>query len=398
MTLSEPSVTNRLERRFTSLVQYLPASRPFVAPEALERTRGERFRLRLGANESAWGCSPVVRAATCEVVKEVNHYCDPEGLELRTLIAAELDCAVENVCLGEGIDGLLGLMIRLFVEPGEHVVTSNGTYPTLLYHCHGFGAAVEQVPYRDGRPDLRALSAAAHSCDAKLVYLANPDNPSGTLAPRDEVGTLVATLPCRCVLLLDEAYADFVDEDDLPRIDCKRVPVVRLRTFSKAHGLAGLRVGFTVAPAEISAGMEKIRSHFGVNLVGQRLCAVSMRDKAFLDAVVREVEQGRREYTAIGKSIGLRPLPSSTNFVTFDTGSVDASIAWVNALIAEGVFIRRPAVGSLARCIRITVGTAEDRTALKDVMERVALCLPRLVRAQTLEQRGVRAGTIDMRK
>ncbi len=360
------------ERRFSSLVHVLPALKPFIAPEALERERGERFLLRLGANESAWGCAPAVQAAAAEVIGEATHYCDPEGIQLRTGIAKQLGCSPENITLGEGIDGLLGLMVRLFIDPGYHVVTTDGTYPTLLYHCHGFGAKVVAVPYKQRRPDLGGLLAAARRSHARLVYLANPDNPSGFVAAPDEVEALAESLPPKCVLLLDEAYADFARPGELPSIDCASASVVRLRTFSKAHGLAGLRVGFAVAPAAIGAGLDKIRSHFGVNLPGQRLCEISLGARAFLAGVVSEVEQGRSEYQSLGAQVGLEPLPSRTNFVTFDAGSVKASIAWVSALAAEGVFVRRPSAGELATCIRITVGTAGERALLRPVLQKIA--------------------------
>ncbi len=360
------------EDHLASIVRSLPAFSPFIAPETLERARGEPFRLRLGANESAWGCSPKVRAAAQEVMADVSLYCDPEGYELRSLIGQEARCRVANVALGEGIDGLLGLMVRAFVDPGEAVVTTDGSYPTFLYHCRGYGAAVTQVPYRNERPDLEALLSSARRQRAKLIYLANPDNPSGALSRREDVESLIASLPERCVLVLDEAYADFVPTEELPDIDPEGSSVIRLRTFSKAHGLAGLRVGFALAPMQVIGALDRIRAHFGVNLVGQRLCAASMKDPTFLSAVVAEVKQGRSEYQALGRTLELRPLPSATNFVTFDAGSAQASIFWVNALAAAGVFIRRPAAGALACCMRITVGTAGQRAVLSQIMRNVA--------------------------
>ena len=224
---------------FTRIVRALPPTVPFVPPEALERQQGQPLALRVGANESNFGISPRARQAMVEAVDQVHWYNDPEGYELRSALAVRHGVAWEEVALGAGIDEILGLLVRLFAEPGDAVVTSLGAYPTFNYHVEGHGAVLHKVPYRADREDLPALLDKARQVRPKLLYVANPDNPMGTYQRADELRDLIAELPPDCVLLLDEAYIDFAPADAHLPLDAERAQVVRLRTFSKAHGMAG---------------------------------------------------------------------------------------------------------------------------------------------------------------
>lgn len=355
----------RARPAFTGLLEGLPATTPFVGPEALERRRGGAYDLRLGANESAFGVSPRVQETLREEAARANWYCDPEHFDLRSALAARLGVGLGNLVVGEGIDGLLGLIVRGFVEPGQAVATSLGAYPTFNYQVTGYGGRLVFVPYRDtGENDLEALLAAARREGAKLLYLANPDNPSGSFHGRAAVTALLEGLPDGCLLLLDEAYAEFAPADELPPLDVADPRVIRLRTFSKAHGLAGMRVGYAVAAEEIVAAFDKIRLHFGVGRLAQHAAAAALGDQSFAAEVVRRVAEGREDYHALGRRLGLATLPSLTNFVAFDLGSAERSIRMVELLGARGVFVRRPGQPPLDRYVRVTVGTAAERGAL----------------------------------
>ena len=166
--------------RLTPLAAALPASVPFVGPEAQERATGRPFAARIGANESVSGPSPEAVEAMRAAAAQVWMYGDPECHDLRHALAAHHRVRPENVVVGEGIDSLLGYLVRLFVAPGEAVVTSDGGYPTFNYHVAGYGGVLHKVPYRDDRADPAALLDAAARVRAKLIYLANPDNPMGS--------------------------------------------------------------------------------------------------------------------------------------------------------------------------------------------------------------------------
>ncbi|HET7409067.1 MAG TPA: pyridoxal phosphate-dependent aminotransferase, partial [Paracoccaceae bacterium] len=305
---------------FTRIVEGLPATVPFVGPEAQERARGQKFRARIGANESVFGPSPAAVEAMRRAAPEQWMYCDPNIHDLRHALAAHHGLAPESIVIGEGIDGLFGWTVRLFVEPGDVVVTSLGAYPTFNYHVAGYGGRLVTVPYRDDAEDPEALAEAAREHGAKLVFLANPDNPMGSWHGAERVERLLDALPDGAILCLDEAYIEFAPEGTAPAWRTDDPRVIRFRTFSKAYGLAGLRVGYAVTHPEIAAGYDRVRNHFGVSRIAQEAAVAALGDGAHLGRVVAEVAGARRRIAGIAAANGLTALPSATNFVAVDCG------------------------------------------------------------------------------
>lgn len=365
---------------FTRLVAELPATVPFVAPEALERQSGRPIKLRLGANESNFGPSPRAREAMRAASDQVAWYCDPESFVLREALARHHGVSMQQIVVGSGIDDLLGLIVRAFLEPGALAVTSLGAYPTFNYHVIGYGGRLERVPYRNDQNDLQALAETAARVGARLVYLANPDNPTGTWHTADELQAFLASLPGDCLLLLDEAYSDFASTEAIAQVDASDLRLLRLRTFSKAHGMAGARIGYAIGNAEIISAFEKIRLHFGVNLVAQAGALAALQDTTYLQAVVAAVAKGRQDYAELAHSLGMPTIPSATNFVAMDVGGPNRARALLAALAARDVFVRMPGAPPLDRCIRVTVGTPEQRAAfavvLRDVWPTIASANP----------------------
>lgn len=346
---------------FTPFVETLPSTVPFVGPEALERRTGTMFRARIGANESVFGPSPKAIAAMQAAAAEVWQYCDPENHEIRAALAAHLGVGPENVMVGEGIDGLFGLAVRLFVEPGVTVATSLGAYPTFNFHVNGFGGRLVTTPYVKDREDPASLLDLAGREKARLIYFANPDNPMGGWWEAAEVQRMIARLPDGALLMLDEAYGEFAPEGTLPPLDVENLSVLRFRTFSKAYGMAGMRLGYCVGHKDLIRAFDKIRNHFGVTRMGQAAGIAALSDQAHLERVVAQVAAARDEIAAIARANGLTPLPSATNFVAVDCGrDGDYARRVLDALVAAGVFVRMPGVAPLNRCIRITAGTEED--------------------------------------
>ena len=357
--------------RFTGLVDSLPSTIPFVGPETLERRRGEAFQVRVGANESAFGISPKAAEAMREAVANIAWYNDPEAYDLRSAIAARHGVSIDEVLLGAGIDEMLGNVVRMVVEPGMPVVTSLGAYPTFNYHVAGFGGVLEAVPYRDDRIDLEALLDAVYRLDARLVFLANPDNPMGTWHDADRVRAFIDELPESTLLVLDDAYIEFAPASAVFPIEADDPRVIRMRTFSKAHGMAGARIGYAIAPARTIGGLGRIRNHFGVNRIAQAGALASLGDPEFIASVVEEVARGRDEYCALAQRLGLSSVQSATNFVAIDAGGGDRARALLARLQDEGVFVRMPGVAPLDRCIRVTVGTAVERALFAPIFETV---------------------------
>lgn len=354
---------------FTPLVDKLPSTVPFVGPEAQERARGRLFRARIGANESVFGPSPKAVAAMEKAAAEAWKYCDPENHDLKRALAGHYKIAPENIVVGEGIDGLFGYVVRLFVEPGVTVASSLGAYPTFNFHVNGFGGRLITTPYVNDREDPDSLLDLAKREKARLLYFANPDNPMGSWWRAADVQRLIDRVPEGAVLCLDEAYGEFAPEGTMPPLDVTNPRVLRFRTFSKAHGMAGLRIGYAIGEASLIKAFDKIRNHFGVNRIAQAGAVAALADGAHLANVVKSVAGARDRIAAIARDNGLTPLASAANFVAIDCGR-DGNYARtvLRELIARDIFVRMPGVAPLDRCIRVSAGTDADLAAFAEAL------------------------------
>ena len=365
--------------RFTAIAQSLPATVPFVGPEAIERNRGLMMKARIGANESGFGPAPSVLEAMRAAAGTTWMYSDPENFALREALALHHGISRDNIAIGGGIDGLLGEIVRLVVEPGTPVVTSLGGYPTFNYHVNGFGGRLVTVPYVDDREDLDGLLSAVRREDAPLVYFANPDNPMGSWWDADSVVAFARALPETTLLILDEAYGETAPAGTVPAVSALigQPNILRMRTFSKAYGLAGARVGYAIGTLGNAQAFDKIRNHFGMARVSVEAALAALGDQAYLEDVVDRIASSRERISAIARANGLLPLASATNFVTVDCGwDGTHARAIVDGLMEHGVFIRMPGIAPLDRCIRISVGPEQDMAllekALPDVLKRLA--------------------------
>ncbi len=341
----------------TPLAQSLPASVPFVGPETQERQMGRPFIARLGANESAFGPSPKAVVAMQKAASEVWMYGDPESHDLQQALAAHHGIAPECIMIGEGIDGLLGLVVRLYVGAGDAVVTSEGAYPTFNYHVAGFGGVLHKVPYKGDHEDPDASLAKAAEVGAKLIYFANPDNPMGSWHSAEVVQGMIDRLPDGCLLILDEAYVDLAPEGTAPALDTSAENVLRMRTFSKAYGMAGARVGYAIGHPDVISGFNKVRNHFGMSRIGQEGALASLGDTGWLPHIRELVAASRAQIAEFARANGLTPLPSATNFATIDCGrDGDFARAVLSHLVANGIFVRMPFVAPQDRCIRVSCG------------------------------------------
>lgn len=304
-----------------------------------------------------------------------SHYGDPQSVEFRAALAERHGGGPENYLVGAGIDGLFISLARAYLRPGMCVSTTRGSYPTFEYAVKGTGAELVYAEYsrlllpmpqegqdwRFPRPDPIALAALG----ADVLYLANPDNPSGALTPAQEVQSLLRD---DRLLVLDEAYADFVPEDQLLPIDLRDRRIVRFRTFSKAHGMAGQRIGYVMGHPDVLEPLSRVRPHFEVSIVAQAGALASLRDKNYTAEVIEHYNAGRIELSQILQEAGLTPLPSSTNFVTAQVGTREEAEALLNRLLQRGVFIRKPALPPLDGCIRVTIGRPEDHAILAEAL------------------------------
>lgn len=357
---------------FNPVIAALPHAVPFVGPEALERARKRAFRARLGANENIFGASPLAVAAMQQACAENWQYSDPENFDLRIALADFHGVPANCVVVGEGIDGLLGLTCMMFLSPGQTVVTTDGAYPTFNFHVAAHGGRLVKVPMRDDREDLEALLEAAKRDNAKLLYVSNPNNPMGSFWSAEKLTELMANLPERTLLVLDEAYGETAPPGTQPPINVLNPNVVRYRTFSKAYGLAGARIGYAIGHADVIQTFEKVRNHYGINRAGQIGALAALGDQIYLREVVARIARARDRISDIATANGLLPLASGANFVAIDCGHDGAFARRIlSALEGRDVFIRKPGVAPQDRCIRISCGRDEDLAILAQELPRV---------------------------
>lgn len=362
--------------RPTAAIEAIPATTPFISPEQLQRDLGIEHLVRLGANESAFGTSPRAVAAMTRELERLWHYGDPESYELREALAAKHKARVEQIVVGSGIDDLMGLAVRAFMPLGGLAVTTHGSYPTFNYHAIGYGGRLAFAKYRDdGALDLDALLQTCERERPQIVYLANPDNPSGTFASREHLHALYKALPNDTLLFLDEAYADFVSVDELlPPIFEDRL--IRTRTFSKLYGMAGARIGYALTSERNVKTFQKIRLHYGVNRNAQVGALAALEDHDFHAKVVEETARARDAYYALGDELGLPTLRSFTNFVLFDLGDVARATRVMKELLQRGVWIRKPGAVPLDRYIRVSAAPESMRQAFARALRTVLSEVP----------------------
>ncbi|AQU83436.1 MULTISPECIES: pyridoxal phosphate-dependent aminotransferase [unclassified Halomonas] len=332
---------------------------PFPGIKVLERRIGREIPHRLGSNEGLDMPHRALREHFGDAVAEhVYCYGDAEALGVRQRLSAQQGIPLDHLLVDAGADSLIALALRTTCTAGETVVSTAGTYPTFGYFAQGQGCRLIEPSYYEApgvlAPDLEALIAAAHQENARLVYVANPDNPSGHLHSDSAILKLREALPDTCWLLLDEAYGDFRDDANSD-FAAKTLPgVIRLRTLSKAHGLAGLRIGYAIADPEVLAMMMKVRIHYAVSAFTLATAEVVLDHPDEVLQHVADVKARRLQLTEHFRSLGADVLPSATNFIGIRLPSAELATEAQQQLLANGVLVTRLAHPALANVIRIT--------------------------------------------
>lgn len=327
--------------------------------EAVQRELGLRSVIKLASNENALGPSPKALAAVQRTLAQAHRYPDGGGYALKARLARHLRLRPENIILGNGSDEILVLALRAFVDPGDEVMVAVPTF--LLYEiaATACGARVVRVPLRGYRHDLTAMRRSV-TARTRLIFIANPDNPTGTYVTRKEAAAFLKGLPRRVVVCFDEAYYEFVEARDYPQT----IPLIRggrvlvTRSFSKAYGLAGLRVGYGLGASSLLQWLERVREPFNVNLLAQAGALAALDDTAYLARSRALLRAGRAYLTNALRRLGVRWVPGVANFLLLETGPRSASLA--AALLRRGVIVREMSAWGLGRHIRVTIGTMPE--------------------------------------
>lgn len=350
-------------------------STPYVAGKPIEETKRELGLtgeiVKLASNENPLGPSPKALRAIRKAAAGVNIYPDSNSFALKRALAKDAGLEPGNIVVGNGSDELIDIIIKCFLEPDENIVTSEGTFVEYEIICKTYGRPVKKAPLKDFRYDLNALRALVDA-KTKLVFIANPNNPTGTYVNRGELDAFIAGLPETVITVVDEAYDTFIDTADYPfaKEYVGKKNVLVLKTFSKAYGLAGLRIGYCLAGVPFAACLEKARQPFNVNLLAQEAALAALGDKAFLLKTRKTVLEGKRWLYGEFRKLGLTYVPSETNFILVDVKRDCAKL--FQDMLRLGVIVRDMKAYKLDTFIRVTIGTPRENrkfiTALKKTL------------------------------
>jgi histidinol-phosphate aminotransferase len=339
--------------------------------EELERELGVTDAIKLASNENPLPPSERVRKAVAAALVHLNRYPDGSGFYLRQAVAKRHGVTAEQIVLGNGSNELIELLVRTFLQPGEEAIVPHPSFVVYPMIVQAAGGIRVMVMLRDHRLDLEAMARAITPM-TKLVFIANPNNPTATIVTAEEVEHFMARVPERTIVVFDEAYMEFALGPDFPEALAyvkQGRKVVVLRTFSKAASLAGLRVGYGVADPDAIALMNRIRQPFNVNSLAQVAALAALDDDSHVLECVRMIEAGRHFLYEEFKALGLRYVPSRANFVLVDVGRSATDI--YQRLLKEGVIVRPMTSFGMETALRITVGTPEENRRLVKALHTV---------------------------
>lgn len=318
--------------------------------------------VKLSSNENPLGPSPRAVEAIARAAWEVHRYPDATCRRLREALARRWGVPSDQVVVSNGGDNLITLLAQVMLGPGQVAAVPAVTFATYEIAARLSGAAVERVPMRGSAVDVEAL-AARLAAGARLGFVANPNNPTGTVLTASELDRLLEAVPEGSALVVDEAYAEFVTSPDFPDVPARvrqGAPVVVIRTFSKVYGLAGLRVGYALAPSPIAEAMWRAREAFATNRLAEAAALAALEDQAHLERTREMVAAGRRQLYELAEELGVAYVPSEANFVWIRTGVPSEQL--VPALARRGVLVRPGHLWGEPAYIRVTVGTpAQNR-------------------------------------
>ena len=340
--------------------------------EELEREYGVKNALKMASNENALGPSPKAVLAIKKNLEKIHRYPDGGCFYLREKLCKTLKVKPESLVFGNGSDELLVFIVRAFAGHGDEIIIADPTF--LIYEISGQveNVSVVKVPMKNFIYDLEGMRKKINT-KTKLIFIANPDNPVGTYTSSKRLEAFLKLVPKNVIVVLDEAYYEFArPKRDYPNslalLEAYKNLVVT-RTFSKAYGLSGLRVGFAVADPSIAAALNKVREPFNVNLLAQAAALAALDDKKHLEKTVEMVEEGRKYLSSELKNLGCDLVPTATNFILADLKTDAAKI--YEKLLRAGIIVRPMAVWGLPNFIRVTIGRSRENRFFVQALKKI---------------------------
>ncbi len=357
-----------------SIPEYIRSIDPYVPGkpiEELEREYGIRDSIKLASNENPLGPSPMAIEAILQSVDTLHRYPDGAGHRLIRKIADANGVAPANIVMGNGSDDIIAILVRALVTPGDRVVVPSPSFLMYDICARAAGAVVDTVPLKEMVMDLDAMADRVEG-RTRLIFVCNPNNPTGTVVTQNEFDRFVDRLPDHVVVVVDEAYIEFARRSDCLKSgrpsDLDR-PLVTLRTFSKVYGLAGLRVGYGIMPAALAEVLNRVRQPFNVNSIAQAAAVAALDDRTFLEETVDLVHRGLDMLYAALDRMGLTYFPTETNFFLIDVNRPADAV--FERMLHEGVIIRSMRSYGYPNYIRINVGRESENRRFIDALSTV---------------------------
>lgn len=345
----------------------------YIAGKPIEETKREfglKDVVKLASNENPLGPSPKALSAIKNYLPNINRYPDSQCFYLKQGLAQFLNLKTGNIILGNGSDEIIDIIIKTFVEDDENIITSDITFLEYKIISQVNNKKIRIVPLKYFKYDLQAIKKKINK-KTKLIFISNPNNPTGTYVSKLELENFIKALPDKVLLVLDEAYDTFIDVADFPNslkhINNKNIIV--MRTFSKAYGLAGLRIGYALAKTSFCSYMERVRQPFNVNMLAQQAALYALNDNEFLLKTKRIVSEGKSYLYEKLNELGIAYVPSVANFILIDTGKDGVSV--FKSMLKQGVIVRDLKQYGLKSFIRVTVGTKKENKKFIKTLKKV---------------------------
>ncbi|MFW6347954.1 MAG: histidinol-phosphate transaminase [Cyclonatronaceae bacterium] len=358
-----------------SIPPHIHALRPYIAGKTIEEVIAAHRPARiskLASNENRLGCSPRANEAAIKAQQHFMNYPDPACLELRDRLAALNGVERENIIAGSGSEGVMALIIKTFFDPQkqgrEHALTASATFIGFVVLINSRGTQLRQVPLGpDFRFDLATL-AGAITAETKLVYIANPNNPTGTYITKSEFEAFMKRVPDDVLVIMDEAYYEFAERiPDCPNsLDYRYDNVITLHSFSKAYGLAGYRIGYGVGHPELISALMKVKLPFEPGLPAQAAAVGALNDPDFIRRALDMVEAGRKRLYRFLDEHGVEYVRSASNSVMAVFNDEAQAVFFTEEMLKKGVILRRLPAFGLPHCVRITIGLPEEMQHFED--------------------------------
>jgi histidinol-phosphate aminotransferase len=339
----------------------------------VKRELGLNDIIKLASNENPIGCSPEVKRVIREIIEEVNLYPDASNFELKKALSEHLGVGQEKIFCGTGSDLLIRAICNLFVDKDDETIMGSVSFQRYEDSTQLMGGKSVKIPMINYRLDVEGMVNAINE-RTKIIWFATPNNPTGSMITRKELLGVIDRIPKDVIIVMDEAYKEYVTDEEYPdtiKLLDKYKNMIILRTFSKAYGLAGLRIGYGIANEEITRYLNSIIGPFDTNLIAQAAAIAALKDQEFLKRVVKENATGREYFYKEFNEMGLEYIPSHTNFVMVNVNRDDKQV--FSELLRRGIIVRPGYLFDMEGWLRVSIGTMEQNERfireLKDILK-----------------------------